>query len=69
MWVLSWKKYGTSKLAMFVSIIGALTRYGGVLCLVNALIPAALICIAIGVGLHYGAEAINKAAVNKLNTK
>lgn len=69
MWVLSWKKYGTSKFATFVSIIGALTRYGGVLCLVNALIPTALICIAIGIGLHYGAEAINKAAVNKLNTK
>lgn len=54
MWVLSWKKYGASKFATFVSVIGALTRYGGVLCLVNALIPAAIICIAIGVGLHYG---------------
>ena len=65
MWILSWKKYGASRLATFVSIIGALTRYGGVICLVNALIPAALICIAIGVGLHYLAEAVNKSAVCK----
>lgn len=65
MWILSWKKYSVSRLATFVSIIGALTRYGGVICLVNALIPAALICIAIGVGLHYLAEAVNKSAVNK----
>ena len=65
MWILSWKKYGASRLATFVSIIGALTRYGGVICLVNALIPAALICIAIGVGLHYLAEAVNKSAVSK----
>ncbi len=65
MWVLSWTKYKASKFATFVSVIGALTRYGGVLCLVNGLIPAALICILIGVGIHFGAEAINKSAVKK----
>lgn len=64
MWVLSWKKYALSKFATFVSILGAFMRYAGVMCLFSSLIPAALICIAIGIGLHFGAEAIakNKAA-------
>lgn len=64
MWVLSWKKYALSKFATFVSVLGALMRYAGVMCLFSGLIPAALICIAIGIGLHFGAEAIakNKAA-------
>lgn len=64
MWVLSWKKYALSKFATFVSVLGALMRYAGVMCLFSSLIPAALICIAIGIGLHFGAEAIakNKAA-------
>lgn len=64
MWVLTWKKYALSKFATFVSIIGALMRYAGVLCLFAGLIPATLICIAIGIGLHFCAEAIakNKAA-------
>ena len=64
MWVLSWKKYALSKFATFVSIMGALMRYAGVMCLFSSLIPAALICIAIGIGLHFAAEAIakNKAA-------
>ena len=66
MWVLSWKKYGASKLATFVSVIGALTRYGGVICLFSSLIPAGIICLAIGIGIHFGAEAINKAKVKKL---
>lgn len=64
MWVLSWKKYTLSKFATFVSVLGALMRYAGVMCLFSSLIPAALICIAIGIGLHFCAEAIakNKAA-------
>ena len=64
MWILSWKKYALSKFATFVSILGTLTRYAGVMCLFSGVIPAALICIAIGVGLHFAAEAIakNKAA-------
>ena len=76
MWVLSWKKYAVSKLATFVSILGALMRYAGVVCLFSSVIPAALICLAIGIGLHFGAEAIAKSkaakkaggAVNTANT-
>lgn len=60
MWILSWKKYALSKFATFVSIVGALMRYAGVMCLVSTLILAALICIAIGVGLHFCAETIAK---------
>ena len=59
MWVLSWKKYSFSKLATFVSVIGALVRYAGVMCLVSSLIPGAIICIAIGVAFHFIAEAIS----------
>ena len=69
MWVLSWKKYSLSKLATFVSVIGALTRYAGVTCLFSSFIPAGLICIAIGIGIHFGAEAINKGKVKKLAGK
>ncbi len=66
MWFLSWKKYALSKFATFISIVGALVRYGGVLCLFSGLIPAALICIAIGIGIHFCAEAIAKRKVNKV---
>ena len=66
MWVLSWKKYAASKLATFISVIGALVRYGGVLCLINAAIPAGIVCIAIGVGIHFGAEAIAKSKAKKV---
>ena len=69
MWVLSWKKYSLSKLATFVSVIGALTRYAGVTCLFSSFIPAGLICIAIGIGIHFGAEAINKSKAKKLAGK
>lgn len=65
MWVLSWRKYALSKFATFVSIVGALVRYAGVICLFSSLIPAALICIAIGIGLHFCAEAIAKSKANK----
>lgn len=56
MWVLSWKKYAGSKFATFISIVGALTRYGGVLCLLSGLIPGGLITLAIGIGIHFLAE-------------
>lgn len=73
MWILSWKKYALSKFATFVSVLGAFMRYAGVMCLFSSLIPAALICIAIGIGLHFGAEAIakNKASkvIGKANTE
>ena len=66
MWVLSWKKYALSKFATFVSVVAALTRYAGVLCLFSSLIPAALICIAVGIGLHFVAEAIAKNKATKI---
>ena len=69
MWVLSWKKYVSSKFATFVSILGAFVRYAGVMCLFSSLIPAALICIAIGIGLHFGAEAIAKSKATKVIDK
>ena len=65
MWVLSWKKYAVSKLATFVSVLGALTRYAGVMCLFASAIPAGIICLAIGIGIHFGAEAIAKAKAKK----
>ena len=65
MWVLSWKNYKLSKFATFVSIIGALVRYAGVMCLFASAIPAALICIAIGIALHFCAEAIAKKKAAK----
>ncbi len=58
MWILSYKKYAASKMATFISVIGALVRYGGFLCLFAALIPGALVCLAIGIGMHYWAENI-----------
>ena len=69
MWVLSWKKYGASKFATFVSVLGALTRYAGVVCLFSSIIPAGIICLAAGIGIHFGAEAIAKAKVKKAMTK
>ncbi len=65
MWILSWKQYKLSKFATFVSVVGALTRYAGILCLLNGLIPAALICIAIGIGFHLTAEQIAFSAWKK----
>ena len=69
MWVLFWKKYPLSKFATFVSIVGALTRYAGVMCLFAAAIPAALICIAIGIGIHFCAEGIAKSKAAKVARK
>lgn len=66
MWLLTWKKYKASKAATFISAIGALIRYGAVLCLVSALIPGFLVCAAIGVGMHYWAERIAAAKWYKL---
>lgn len=60
MWILSYKKYAGCGFATFLSIIGALTRYGGALCLFSGLIPGGIICLAIGVGFHYLAEAVAK---------
>lgn len=58
MWILSWKKYALSKTATFVSVLGTLVRYGGVLCLVSGLIPAGIICVLLGIGCHFLAENI-----------
>lgn len=69
MWVLSWKKYSLSKFATFVSIIGAFTRYGGVMCLFSSLILPGVICIAIGIGIHFLAELIAKSKAKKVLKK
>lgn len=69
MWVLSWKNYKLSKLATFVSIIGALVRYGGVVCLFSSLILPGIICIAIGIAIHFCAEEIAKAKAKKIIKK
>ncbi len=69
MWILSYKRYGASKMATFVSVIGTLTRYGGVLCLFTGLFPAAIICVGIGIGMHFWAESIAFGAWKKLAKK
>ncbi len=71
MWILSWTKYANSKFATFVSIIGALTRYAGVMCLFSSLILAGIICIGIGVCFHFLANAIakSKKAKNEANAQ
>lgn len=53
------KKYKNSGLATFVSVIGALFQYGGVLCLFSGLIPGALVCIPIGILLYFAGEKIS----------
>lgn len=59
MWFLSWRKYSLSKFATFISIIGALIRYGGFLCLFAGLVPGALVCIPLGILFHLWAENIS----------
>lgn len=56
MWILSWRKYEGSKFATFISIVGALTRYGGAMCLFSGLIPEGLLTFAIGIGIQFLAE-------------
>ena len=58
MWILFWKQYAGCKAATFISVVGALLRYAAVLCLVNELIPAGIICISVGIVLHFCAEAV-----------
>lgn len=66
MWILSWKKYALSRGATAVSILGAFVRYAGVFCFFEKEILAGIICIAVGIGIHYGAEYIAKNAASKL---
>lgn len=57
MWVLVWKRYGAGNMsATVVSFIGALMRYAGVMCLFSSLIAGGLICLGIGIGLHFLAD-------------
>lgn len=58
MWMLFWKKYKLSKLATCISVIGALTRYGGVLCIAEGLIAGVIGCFAVGIAMHFLAEQI-----------
>lgn len=61
MWILSWNKYYYSKLATFISIVGALMRYAGVTFLISGIFSGALICFGIGIGFHYLAEYVAKS--------
>ena len=65
MWILSWTRYKISKLATFVSAVGAIFRYLGVVCLISELIPAGIVCIIIGIALHFGGKAIAKSKAKK----
>lgn len=66
MWLFFWTQYKASKFATFLSFVGMMTRYAGVTCLFSGLIPAGLICIAIGSVIHFGASAIAKSKVKKI---
>ena len=66
MWILSWKNYKLSKLATFVSVVGALMRYAGVICLFSSLILEGLIVFGVGIAIHFGAEAIAKNKAKKI---
>ncbi len=61
MWIICWTKYANSKLATFVSIIGALMRYGGVMCFFEAAFVGGIICFGIGIGIHFLANLIAKS--------
>ena len=65
MWMLFWTKYQASKFATFVSIVGTLMRYAGVLCLFAGAPVGTVVCFGIGVGIHFLAEAIGFGAWKK----
>lgn len=66
MWILFWTKYQASKFATFVSIVGALMRYAGVLCLFAGAPIGTVVCFGIGVGIHFLAEAIGFGGWKKM---
>ena len=65
MWILFWKKYGASKLASFVSFLGAIARYAGVGFLCSSMITEGIVALAIGIATHFIAEAIAKSKAKK----
>lgn len=65
MWILFWKKYGASKMASFVSFLGAIARYAGVGFLCSSMITEGIVALAIGIATHFIAEAIAKSKAKK----
>lgn len=63
--ILTYKKYPGCGFATFLSIVSMLTCYGGVLCLIAGVIPAGIVFLALGVGIHFLAEAVAKRKRNK----
>lgn len=60
-----WTVYKSSGLATFVSIVGALVCYAGILCLFAKEFLAAVICVVIGFAIQMGADEIAKNATFK----
>ena len=69
MWILSWKIYKLSKFASFISICGAFTRYAAVVCIANGIATGFAVCAAIGIALHFLAEALNTSKWKKVAIK
>ena len=65
MWILFLKKYGASKLASFVSFLGAIARYAGVGFLCSSMITEGIVALVIGIATHFIAEAIAKSKAKK----
>ena len=76
-----WRKYNSSGLATFISISGAIMRGSGIVIALGgitpdidvALIVTGVIFLAVGIGMFFWAEYVNKKAVerilrNKLNS-
>lgn len=53
-----WKNYKHSKLATFISVVGALTLYGGVMLLVCKEYVPGIVTAAVGIAIRFGAEKV-----------
>ncbi len=69
MWILSWRNYKHSKLATFISIVGAFTIYGGVMLAISKEYIPGIITAAIGIAIRFGAEKLAQAKAKKLIDK
>lgn len=69
MWILRWRNYKHSKLATFISVIGALTLYGGVMLLVYKEYVPGIVTAAVGIAIQFGAEKLAQAKAKKLTEK
>ena len=70
----SWTKYNSSGLATFISISGAVMRGSGIVIALGgitsgidvALIVTGVIFLAVGIGMFFWAEHVNKKAVERI---